>query len=86
MKGPAQIIVLFEANTAVADLLTRPPVQGAPLGLDQRRSLDQRPTFQYFVERGPEDGKSILIAARKDTCSKLEVLKYDCHDDHHYTL
>ena len=30
MKGPAQIIVLLEANTAVADLLRRPPVQGSP--------------------------------------------------------
>ena len=81
MKGPAQIIVLLEANAAVADLLRQAPVQGVP-----HSGLEQRPTFQYFVERGPEDGKSILIAAREDTCSKLEVLKYDCHDDHRYTF
>ena len=79
MKGPAQMIVLLEANAAVADLLRRPPVQGA---LQAPPGLERRQTFQYFVERGPEDGKSILIAARKDTCSRLEVLKYDCHDDH----
>jgi len=81
MKGPAQIIVLLEANTAVADLLRRPPVQGS---LQAPPGLERRQTFQCFVERGPEDGKSILIAARKDTCSRLEVLKYDCHDDHRY--
>ena len=77
------MIVLLEANAAVADLLARPPVQPSRLAPP---GLDRRPTFQHFVERDPEDEKAILIAARKDTCSNLEVLRYDCHDDHRYTF
>ena len=49
MKGPAQIIVLLEANTAVADLLRRPPVQGPP----STAWFGAAPDFSVFCQARP---------------------------------
>jgi hypothetical protein len=80
LKSPAQVIVLCEATAAVEDLLKRPAVPGA-IGA---KGLEGRNTFEHWVVRGQEPQAAVLIAARKDNTSFLQLLDYDVNEDHAY--
>ena len=80
LKSPAQVIVLCEATAAVEALLQKPAVAGTP----GAKGLEGRNTFEHWVVRGAEPESAVLIAARKDNTTFLELLDYDVNDDHRY--
>jgi hypothetical protein len=80
LKSPAQVIVLCEATAAVGDLLQKSAVAGTP-GV---KGLEGRNTFEHWVVRGEEPQAAVLIAARKDNTTFLELLDYDVNEDHAY--
>jgi len=83
MKNPAQIIILCETTEKVEELLATPAVEAEKPGVT---GLAGRNTYEHWVIRGQEKDSAVLIAARKDNCSDLQLLEYDPHDDHPYKL
>ena len=68
LRNPAQVVVVVDASRQLEELLRLPP-------------------REHFVVRGDEvDSRSpaVLIAARKDNTTSLEVLLYEVNDDHAY--
>jgi len=81
MKNPAQVVILCETTEAVADLLRNPAVAAEKPGV---KGLEGRSTYEHYVVRGNEEKSAVLIAARKDNCSYLQLLDYDVNPDHPY--
>ena len=81
MKNPGQMVILCETTEAVAALLRNPAVAAEKPGV---KGLEGRSTYEHFVVRGNEEKSAVLIAARKDNCSYLQLLDYDPHPDHLY--
>ena len=81
MKNPGQVVILCETTEAVAALLGNPAVAAEKPGV---KGLEGRSTFEHWVVRGNEEECAVLIAARKDNCSYLQLLDYDPHPDHIY--
>ena len=81
MRCPAQILILQEATEDVEHLLTSPAVAAEVPG---SQGLSGRQSFKHFVVRGDEPEAAMLIAAREDNCTYLELLKYDKHLDQTY--
>ena len=80
LKCPGQVIVLCEATAVVEELLQQPAVAGTP----GAKGLEGRNTFEHWVVRGAEEQAAVLIAARKDNTTFLDLLDYDVNDDHSY--
>ena len=80
-RCPAQIIILAEANASVEEVLKSPPLEAESPGAS---GLSGRPSFEHFVVRGNEKDAAVLIAARKDTCTHVDLLDYDLHFDSEY--
>ena len=82
MRCPAQVIILCEAIASVDQVLRHPAVAadipGAP-------GLNGRPTFEHYMVRGEEKEAAVLIGARKDNCSYLNLLDYHVNLDGRYT-
>ena len=81
MRNPAQVIILCETTAAVETMLRNPAVAAEKPG---EKGLAGRNTYEHFVVRGNEEPAAVLIAARKDNCSSLELIEYDPHYDHGY--
>ena len=81
MKNPGQVVILCETTEAVAELLSNPAVAAEKPGV---KGLEGRSTFEHWVVRGNEEESAVLIAARKDNCSYLQLLDYDVNPDHPY--
>ena len=81
MKNPGQVLILCETTEAVAALLSNPAVAAEKPGV---KGLEGRSTFEHWVVRGNEEDSAVLIAARKDNCSYLQLLDYDVNPDHGY--
>ncbi len=78
-KSPAQVIVLAEASPAIEELLRRPRSHGT----EADTGLERRGSAEHWVVRGNENS-AILIAARKDVTTNLNMLDYEVSDDHPY--
>ena len=81
MRCPAQIIILAEASEHCEEVLKSPPLEAEVPGA---KGLLGRQSFEHFVIRGDEDLGAVLIAARKDNCTYVELLDYDINFDHWY--
>ena len=81
MRCPAQIIILAEATEHVEEVLKSPPLEAEDPGA---KGLSGRRSFEHFVVRGNEEDAAVLIAARKDNCTYVELLDYDLNFDHDY--
>ena len=81
MRCPAQIIILAEASEHCEEVLKSPPLEAEVPGA---KGLLGRQSFEHFVIRGDEDLGAVLIAARKDNCTYVELLDYDINCDHDY--
>ena len=80
-RCPGQIIILAEANASVEEVLKSPPLEAESPGAS---GLSGRPSFEHFVVRGNEKDAAVLIAARTDTCTHIDLLDYDLHFDSEY--
>ena len=80
MRCPAQVIVLCEASAGVETLLQ----QAAVAGTAGASGLDGRNTSEHWVVRGNEPDAAVLIAARKDVSTGVQLLDYEVYDDHQY--
>jgi endonuclease/exonuclease/phosphatase family metal-dependent hydrolase len=78
-KCPASIICLAEATVAVQHILESDHF----LGDAEATGLEGRPKYKHFVIRGDEES-SVLIGARTDVCSALELLDFEVHHDHKF--
>ena len=93
--SPAQIIVLCEANKEVEEALKRPGVPGAASPREAavadtseddkppQSRVQRRATYENWVVRGNAVA-TVIIAARNGTCTYLEKLDFEVHDDHTY--
>ena len=85
MGSPGELIVFFEANSAVADMLKQPPrhvpdeMNGpprhnakAPVG-----NMSKRDHYEHMVVMTDYPHGQILMAARKNVCVRAQAL--DCH-------
>ena len=92
MGSPAELIVIFEANSAVADMLKQPPrhvpdeMNGpprhnakAPVG-----NMSKRDHYEHMVVMTHYPHGQIVMAARKNVCVRAQAL--DCHawEDGHW--
>jgi hypothetical protein len=78
-KCPAQVVCLAEASREVEQILTDDQAPGDA----EATGLDTRTKFKHFCIRGNETS-SLLIAARTDVTTGLELLEFDLNDDHRY--
>ena len=83
MGSPAQIIVIFEATAAVANMLEgepehvedKPQLQRtgpAPVG-----NVEMRDWHEHHVMTGADPKTTVLMAARKNNCNGIMVLCYE---------
>ena len=75
-KCPGQVLILAEANQATQEVLEKPAVAASD---PFKCGLAGRPTREHLVVRGNEE-YSILIAARKDNCSRLAALEHNVNE------
>jgi hypothetical protein len=78
-RCPAQVVCLAEASREVEQILTDDQAPGDA----EATGLDTRTKFKHFCIRGNEVS-SLLIAARTDVTTGLELLEFDLNDDHRY--
>ena len=82
MGSPGQILVLFEATPAVAEMLKRRPQfvpdrsrsrhnEKAPVG-----NVAQREWYEHHVVIANEQKCAILMAARKNNCASVDCVFY----------
>jgi len=84
LRCPGQVIVLLEASPFVEELMKRPPVAGHPDA--QTHRLSNRSTYEHYVVRGDEEEGAVLIAARMDNTTRMEMLgDYEIYNDKDYT-
>ena len=79
-KNPAAVVVLAEASKETEELLKTGRSRGNPA----LRGLQSRDDHEHYVIRGDEES-AILIAARTDNTTSVELLEYNVIDDHPYT-
>jgi hypothetical protein len=80
VKSPAQVIVLAEASSETEEVLRT----GRNLGDPTTKGLQSRDDHDHYVIRGNEES-AILIAARTDNTTGIELLEYFVSNDHDYT-
>ena len=82
MRCPAPVLILQEANEDVEEVLKNPAVAAEEPG---SKGLSGRCSYKHMVVRGDEPKTAVLIAAREDTCTYIELLDYDPFLDNTYT-
>ena len=80
LKNPGQVLILAEATRHVEELLRQPAVAAESPG---EGGLQGRSTHEHWVLRGQEES-TLLIAARKDNTTGLQLLHFECHEDFPY--
>ena len=80
-KCPAQLLILQEASPEVEEVLSAPAAEAEDPGSS---GLAGRCGYEYFVVRGDEPKTAVLMAARMDNCTYLELLEYDPFIDNPY--
>ena len=79
LKNPAMIVVLAEAARETEEILKTCCSRGDP----EVQGLESRDDHDCHVLRGDEES-AILIAARKDNTTCIQLLEYNVIDDHEY--
>ena len=81
MKNPAQVLIPAETIPEVQGLLQQVAVAGSR----DEGGLQKRSTFEYFVVRGNEKERALLMGARDDNTTFFDCRLYEAHQDHPYT-
>ena len=78
-KNPAMVVVVAEASAEVEEILKTCRSRGSP----ELQGVQSRDDHEHYVIRGEEEC-AILIGARKDNTTSIELLEYHVSDDHGY--
>jgi hypothetical protein len=81
LKNLAQVVVVVDASRQLEELLKQPAVAGDA----DEVGLRARNTHEHYVVRC-EEAAAVLIAARKDVTTGIEMLMHQVHDDHAFHI